>query len=137
MTSLLTSETVNLSEHIAERLIYPSFSPDNQQIACLSENSLKIYQVKSNRLIENTEIPGSFRTVSWSPHNKDFGSHIAVEDNARRISIFTLAVPESKTVIGSGRFPTWSPDGTKIAYISGSELYVLQTLTTLYNVARE
>lgn len=122
-------DPINLTSEINERLSDPSWSPDGKQVACIGENSLNIYAIKANRLIEQAKIPGSFSSLSWSPYLPVFGSHIAVESSG---SIYTLSLAEQNPeFVSRGQFPHWSPDGTKLAYILGNKIYVSQILKRL------
>jgi Tol biopolymer transport system component len=51
------------------------------------------------------------------------GSHIAVESSG---SIYVISPKDwqPELVISNGHYPSWSPDGTKIAYVKDNDIYI-------------
>jgi len=113
----------NLTESISDALSHPAWSPDGKQLACHSPYDLRILQLEDGVVEGQVIIPGPYRNPSWSAVHPIFGSHIAVE---RDNNIYILS-PEEKDpqlVIAGGKDPCWSPDGTRMAYIHGNEVYI-------------
>ena len=113
----------NITEGISEPLAHPTWSPDGRQLACHSTYDLKILHLKEGVIDGQVIIPGPYRNPSWSASHPQFGSHLAVERN----NLIYILSPEEKEpvrVVDGGEDPCWSPDGTRIAYIYGNEVYI-------------
>jgi Tol biopolymer transport system component len=121
--SISSGECSKLAVDLNEPLSQPAWSPNNKQLACRSPYGLRIFNLEENKLTLAAHFPGAFLYPSWSVAHPVFGSHIAFErDNS--IYLLSLANGETKMVIPGGRYPSWSPDGTKIAYVYGNDIYV-------------
>jgi WD40-like Beta Propeller Repeat len=62
---------------------------------------------------------GEYRESAWSPH----GLYIAVADEDELAAVDPLGEPRwTLSRQGPVRMPTWSPDGERIAYLSGGDI---------------
>jgi Tol biopolymer transport system component len=127
LVSTSGGEQRKLADDLNEALSQPAWSPDSKQLACRTPYGLRIFRIHENRVESDAYLPGAFLNPSWSAIHSVFGSHIAFERDGS-IYIFSVADQETELVIPGGRYPSWSPDGTKIAYVFGNDIYVSTVL---------
>lgn len=101
----------------------PTWSPDSKQLACRTSYGLRIFNIQESGSEPLAFFPGEFRNPAWSADHPSLGSRIAFERNPG-IYIFSPADPKPELAIPGGRYPSWSLDGTKIAYVLNNDIYV-------------
>ena len=119
---------------------------DNFQIVFVTLSGEKLGQVFAGAIDLQTETPpplptvaqGSFAGMDWSPEGQTI-IYSVVYPNRYQADIFLVNVDGSGlrqlTTKGINKEPTWSPDGTKIAYISSNDFarYDLFVMTPIGN----
>jgi hypothetical protein len=76
----------------------------------------------SVQVLASDIFPGS--TVDWRPYSPE----VAYVDKGGWIEAVDVTTLERRR-LGQGNGPTWSPDGSKLAYASGKRLYVYDELS--------
>ncbi len=68
-------------------------------------------------------IPGSFIEPAWSKSHPVFGANLALTGSGG-IYVMQPDGSEENFVVARGREPSWSPDGTRLAYINNVDQQV-------------
>jgi Tol biopolymer transport system component len=78
--------------------------------------------------VQELALPMAFRSLHWSPTGEfialtaEAGSLWRVDyPNLSNLEQLTPALPDTHDV-------TWSPDGTSVAFISGADIYIVDTM---------
>ena len=99
----------------------PSFSPDGRQVAFTSNRAgnwdIWVVPVAGGKPMQLTNSTAQDLHPSWSPD----GRHIVYSALSSRSGLWELVLvnvsnPSTPHFLGDGRFPEFSPDGTKIAF---------------------
>jgi TolB protein len=116
-----TGETIRLTNHPAADHS-PAWSPQGRQIAFISQRDgtnqiwlADLDQPESMRYqIVNHDIGNYSAHPAWSPAGESL-AWVGEQDGLRQVFLWTPAQPEmSPRIIGSGDWPTWSPDGQRL-----------------------
>jgi Tol biopolymer transport system component len=133
---LFGGELINLSQYVGIFLVEPAWAPDSKAIVCRyftrRASRLKIISIDSGHVVEQRGIPGNYANPAWSVRHPVFGSHIAAESPSG-IYIMSPEGASAEFVIFAGEDPSWSPDGTSLAYINNAQLYILHIFISLPN----
>ena len=132
LVQLSDGAIVDLSPFIGNGLSEADWAPNSQGIVCNNRTSLKIFSTDSSLVVEERVIPGRFTSPAWSAPHPVFGSNIAAIGSG---GIFVMRPDGSNPqhVISGGRYPSWSPDGTRLAFIKDNQLFVLPIFVALKN----
>jgi TolB protein len=108
-----------------------AWSPDGNHIAVTGAN-LWILSVDGS-LPPESRAPigiGDYRTIAWSPDGRRFAFSYASLLDTYKVSIFVydLATDEVRW-LAVGDDPDWSPDGTRITYVYGELVAVMDVET--------
>ncbi len=133
LVPLPEGEPIDLSQHIGYNLTEPAWASNSKGIVCSSPDGLMIISTDSSFVVDKKIISGNFKTPTWSAIHPVFGSHIAAE-GSDGIYIISPDDTTHQERVSGGRSPTWSPDGTRLGCIIGSQLYVLPILVDLSNL---
>jgi WD40 repeat protein len=102
--------------------------PTDNILAYLSEDGRKLELLNAQTLSpQEVELPTVFQSLAWSPR----GDSIALL--AKEGSLWQLDYPRFRNLeqlmmsSAEGKDIKWSPDGTSIAFISGSDIYIVET----------
>lgn len=136
LVPLSGGEPIDLSPHIGYYLVEPAWAPDSRGFVCRSygesQDRLMIFSTDSNLVVQERTILGSYANPAWSVSHPVFDSHIAA-DGLEGIYIMEPDGSNQELVIVGGRNPSWSPDGTVLAYVRNSQLYVMPIFLSLPN----
>lgn len=132
LISLPNGSAIDLSPFIGTALSEPDWAPDSQGIICNNRASLKIFTTDSSLVVEDRVIPGSFSEPVWSAPHPVFGSNIAATGYD---GIFVMRPDGSdrNLVISGARQPTWSPDGSRLAFLKNNQVFVSSVFIELQN----
>ncbi|MFQ5677517.1 MAG: TolB family protein [bacterium] len=132
LVQLADGLTVDLSPFIGSGLSEPDWAPDSHSIVGNGRNTLRVFSTDAGMAIEQTMIPGGFSNPSWSFPHPVFGSSIAATGYG---GIFVMAEDGSdqELVISGGKDPSWSPDGTMLAFVKKNQLFILPVFSVLKN----
>jgi WD40 repeat protein len=93
-----------------------------------AEKQTLVFLDASTMAVREFTLPQPFRDIIWKPNGE--GLALLAEDgslwqvdypNLENLEPLTPALPEVRDLI-------WSPDGTSIAFVSGSEIYIVDTM---------
>jgi len=125
--SVSSKEFTSLSVHaIPDTPLW--WHPTDNALAYISEDGQKM-ELLNAQTMSNQELalPATFHTLVWNPS----GEHIALvaEDGSlwqvdypklEKLEQLTTSLPDVSDV-------NWSPDGNSIAFVSGSDIYIVET----------
>lgn len=107
----------------------PSFSPDGMNLlfsGSHENNDPAIYElhIPSGQVKKITQMLGAENSPSYAPDGRSF--IFTADHNSRtpRLYRYNLSTGQISSAGGAGANPRLSPDGTKIAYVSGRSLVV-------------
>jgi Tol biopolymer transport system component len=102
--------------------------PTDNILAYLSEDGRKLELLNAQTLSpQEVELPAVFQSLAWSPR----GDSIALL--AKEGSLWQLDYPRFRNLeqlmmsSAEGKDIKWSPDGNSIAFISDSDIYIVET----------
>jgi len=103
--------------------------PTDNALAYISEDTQKLKLVDAETMsTREIDLPASFQELTWSPTGKYLallagdGSLWQVDyPKLKNLQQLTKPTPEARDVF-------WSPDGTHIAFIGGSDIYIVKTM---------
>ncbi|MFQ6116330.1 MAG: TolB family protein, partial [bacterium] len=125
---------IPLAPYIGYYLTEPAWAPDSKGFVCSrrgsSSNSLKIFLTDSSLVVQERTISGTYANPSWSAAHPVFGSHIVAE-GLSGLYIMRPDGSNQELVIYRGRQPSWSPDGTMLAYIGNAQLFIIPVFMSL------
>ena len=118
------------------RLNLPALSPDGTRIAFTSQRGVAsevfVVDVKGGSPRQITELAAKglgARGVSWAPDGKSLVFTSAILGNIYVINVDGTGLRQLTNPPGRHSRPSWSPDGTRIAYVSNRsglpEIYVM------------
>jgi Tol biopolymer transport system component len=114
------------------RIEYPVWSPDGTKMLFSGrvEGNRQLYVVNTNNYSEPIPLTPDYSNATHSSWSSD-GSKIVFEAFTGRWGIYVMNSDGSEQVqlTDEGRHPVWSPDGEKIAFVSGrngnNQIYVM------------
>jgi Tol biopolymer transport system component len=106
----------------------PSWSPDSQWIAYVHFNPIVgdttepsgLYLTDAAGMTKRLLLPGSARSVDWSPD-----SRLLVFTDGFGLHIVTRSGDSLRTINPGGSFPSWSPDGSRIAFSAFNKIWFI------------
>ncbi|HVZ40414.1 MAG TPA: hypothetical protein VHI13_14140 [Candidatus Kapabacteria bacterium] len=115
---------------------YPVFSPDGNRVAFYAgadQSEIHVLDLKSRRIdtIAAGAFPWTIENVDWSPGGDSilFAGR-SNDGGTRHICIVSASGGPSRSLTagigGDNRWPLWSPDGGRIAFIHNNELWVMK-----------
>lgn len=112
----------------------PTWSPEGNSVAFLStlgdESKISIIRL-NGELVGEVVVSGQVSDLAWSPRgdeiafSKTYGWIPGGRDQSGIYVIDREFTKAYRVIDGPARYPTWSPDGKKFAYISGESLGLL------------
>lgn len=123
---VITPLSKDSARMIKRSLTEPAWSPDGKGLICKSSCGLTIIPFDAAESENEFAISGCFSNPAWSAVHPDFGSQIAAEDYDG-IYVMTPEGLNADLIIECSMMPTWSPDGTTLAYVNRND-YQLYTL---------
>jgi TolB protein len=100
-----------------------SWAPNGRQLAVIGQTTqfdAAVWLVSPDGSI-NRKLPQASVGLVWSPDSRFLA-------NSRPISVFSLETHETRD-LGQGYGPSWSPDGSRIAFTHNSDFYVVSVTT--------
>ncbi|MBS1913706.1 MAG: PD40 domain-containing protein [Bacteroidetes bacterium] len=115
---------------------YPVFSPDGNRVAFYAgadQSEIHVLDLKSQRIdtIAAGAFPWTIENVDWSPGGDSilFAGR-SNDGGTRHICIVSASGGPQRSLTagigGDNRWPLWSPDGGRIAFIHNNELWVMK-----------
>jgi hypothetical protein len=106
-----------------------SWHPTNNTLAYISEDTQKLELVNAQTMsVHEFALPAAFQELAWSPSGDQIG--LLAEDG----SLWHVDYPELKNLeqltmpLANVSKVTWSPDGHSIAFIGGSDIYIVDVV---------
>jgi Tol biopolymer transport system component len=119
-------DRVALTNTSVDQERFPQLSPDDSRLvyATLQMDGtydLYLMHLKGRRPGSVERLlagPGSLTDTSWSPDGTRLLVRSDVDERGARIYLLDLATRELEPFVRNASNPTWSPDGTQVAYVS-------------------
>jgi Tol biopolymer transport system component len=115
---------------------HPTWSPDGKRIAFVDNGSLLLMDANGSNQVVLLKIhqPYLVSSASWSPDGREilffgfeaFNDESGISKSRATIRAISPVAGVSKArLVNYGEDPVWSPDGTKVVFNRGTQLFVM------------